>query len=226
MNVYKYLRNHTEINPKSRNHRLFIYDDMVFTKFADTAEEKQAQAQNILYQKNPFKEVFQPEKIWYGEAVTPFNTMSKKHNAQKMICNIEYGESESVKLGTMGISLLDPLFLRHIYLNSYMTSDAERYSDLDLYNLENGYGKYYTFDYERISQLELAPGDCIYVPNNWWTQIHFRMQEKIPGSSDSVFDDKDPTEEFETNIKWIEYEYSSISRLEDEAFAGLEEVRS
>ena len=127
------------------------------------------------------------------------------------------------KTANLDISILHPLFLRYMYINDYYTTFYESWSDIDLYSTKSGYGRFPNFDYERTTQLEIAPGDCLYLPSNWWMQLHFRMKEKADGDSVPMYEQFDPVEDHETNIKWVEFHYTSNSILEDYALSGLEE---
>jgi len=153
MKKYDYFRNHSDSIPMSIKHRMIIYDDVVFTPVDEET------TQSIIEQKNPFRNLFDIDKVVYGEAITPFYTPAIKQNSQKLICNIGTGESDKKKTSNLDVSLLSPLFMRYIFINSYQTNDYERFSDLDLYSTQNGYGKYETFDYERTIQVEIKPGD-------------------------------------------------------------------
>jgi hypothetical protein len=153
MKKYDYFRNHSDSIPMSIKHRMIIYDDVVFTPVYEET------TQSIIEQKNPFRNLFDIDKVVYGEAITPFYTPAIKQNSQKLICNIGTGESDKKKTSNLDVSLLSPLFMRYIFINSYQTNDYERFSDLDLYSTQNGYGKYETFDYERTIQVEIKPGD-------------------------------------------------------------------
>jgi hypothetical protein len=49
------------------------------------------------------------------------------------------------------------------------------------------------------------------------------MNEKFPGNSKPMYLKYLPDEDFETNSKWIEYEYTNMNNLADTAIMGLEE---
>ena len=124
----------------------------------------------------------------------------------------------------MNISLVHPLYLRYMYLDDFWTDDNARYSDLDLFNGVNGEGKYNNFKYDRVNQSTLSPGDCLYIPSNWWVQLDNRMSIKDElTNGHPLYEKYLPKSEKEHNVKWVEYEYTKVSFLEDEAFDALEE---
>ena len=109
-----------------------------------------------------------------------------------------------------------------MFLSNYETSDSERFSELDIFTREEDLGKFTDFDYSKVSHVDLAPGDWLYLPSNWWIQLSNRMQEKLPGKAEPRVDEIFEIDDKEINIKWIEYIYSNLSKLEDEALTGLE----
>jgi len=117
---------------------------------------------------------------------------------------------------------VNPLFLRNIYLIDYEATPNERLSGLDLFNKDEKARLFPDFDYSLVSHVDLAPGDCLYIPSNWWLQIHNRMNEKIPNNDSQQIDQTDIADETEVNVKWIEYSFASVSLLADEAIYGLE----
>lgn len=216
MKEYSHLRSAAK-ESRNRRSKLFIHDDNVLSNDKFTTRE------GLLLQKDPFGGILQTDRIVFGEAISRFHTMAKKQSAQKMICNIAYANDSSIQLGRLEVSLINPLFLRYVYLNSYKTSSDERYSDLDLYNFDMDSGEFPNFDYRRVLHEELEAGDCIYVPSNWWIQLHYDMVAKETEDADENSEESDKKQDRETNIKWLEYHYPSVSRLEDEALIGLEE---
>lgn len=117
---------------------------------------------------------------------------------------------------------MNPLFLRNIYLSNYETSTNERFSEIDFFNKDEKTGKFPDFDYSLVSHVDLAAGDCAYIPSNWWVQIHNRMNERPLSNDSPLVDEVDIVDENEVNVKWIEYSFASTSLLADEAIYGLE----
>lgn len=54
---------------------------------------------------------------------------------------------------------MNPLYLRYVFLNDYYTNSDDRYTDIDLYNLPDDAGQFYSFNYTRVNHATLAPGD-------------------------------------------------------------------
>lgn len=214
---YSFLRTHNKA-VNSHYDRHFIYDEQIFSNFVD----KTSTRDSFLYRSDPFANLFETERIWYGEAVTPFRTMAKKQKNQSLVWNIGYNEDGSISLGNLTASIVDPLLLRYMFLSNYETSDSERFSELDIFTREEDLGKFTDFDYSKVSHVDLAPGDWLYLPSNWWIQLSNRMQEKLPGKAEPKVDEIFEIDDKEVNIKWIEYIYSNLSKLEDEALTGLE----
>ena len=213
---YQYLRTQNSNKEEGKkSSRLFIYDDYIFNKNeSDT---------NLILDKNPFNGIFKVEKVIYGESIQPFYTLATKKNSQKFICNIGLSEDKEVNMGNLNISLVNPLYLRYMYLMNYRKYDNAKFSELDLFNIEEKNGKFPTFDYGKINHATLQPGDCLYVPANWWVQLDHMMHKKFPGSNEPMYEKYLPKdEEKDTVVKWIEYEYTNLNYLEDEAFEGLE----
>ena len=73
-----------------------------------------------------------------------------KRKNQNLIWNIGYNEDGSAILGNLTASLVNPLFLRYMFLSEYGTSPSERYSELDLFTKEEDLGKFGDFDYSKV----------------------------------------------------------------------------
>mmetsp|Transcript_32778 Transcript_32778/g.29066 ORF Transcript_32778/g.29066 Transcript_32778/m.29066 type:complete len:325 (+) Transcript_32778:146-1120(+) len=214
MHNYKYLRTQNDnISEGEKRKRFFIYDEELFSKDVKAKDDQT----NLVREKNPFNGIFNIHKVVYGESVHPFYTLASKKSAQKFICNI----GSEAPVGNLNISIVHPLYLRYMYLTDYMSDDYTRYSDLDLFNPADEGGKFNNFNYDIVNHATLSPGDCIYIPSNYWTQIDNRMHEKLPGSTEPLYEKYLPKDERE-NVKWVEYEYTDLSYLEGEALDALE----
>ena len=101
---YSFLRTHNKA-VNSHYDRHFIYDEQIFSNFVDKTNTRES----FLYRSDPFANLFETERIWYGEAVTPFRTMAKKQKNQSLVWNIGYNEDGSISLGNLTASIVDPL---------------------------------------------------------------------------------------------------------------------
>jgi hypothetical protein len=155
MHDYQFLRQQNE-NNETKKTRYFIHDDRIFE---NDIEEAKSSKNHILLEKNPFFRLFDVDKVWYGESTQPFSTMAKKQQEQKFICNIAYSDNKDVALRNLNISLMNPLYLRYVFLNDYHPANNDRYTDIDLYNLPDDAGQFSGFNYTRVNHATLTPGD-------------------------------------------------------------------
>jgi len=211
---YKYLREQNEGTEQSTNKKsstqspsYFIYDEQILPEEKQNSEKEEEQSNDETTIK-PFDELFKVSSIIYGESLLPFYTKPAEQTVQKIICNIGLNDTKDELVGNLNVSVVNHLFLRYLYLTNRFTDDNSAISELDLFNTDKDYGKSRSFDYSMINQVTLKPGDCLYLPANWWLQLHNRMDLKLSGQKSPLFENNLPDEEIPTNVRWVEYKYA------------------
>jgi hypothetical protein len=200
--------------------RLLIFDEVYYRN----PNGLKSNMDKLFIDKDPMKEMLETTIVWHHKEQYNFRTFAVKDDANKMVCNIAHNaDDQSVPLGAMDVAILDPLFIRNTYLSTKYLSLNATYSEVDMFQRDPNLQKFPNFEYEKVSHLSLKPGDCLYLPNQWWMQINFDKIERHVDDIDNP-DTVTPGEKLESaTVEWIEYSYPSISNLQDVAMWGIEE---